>query len=507
MSHDTDPLFVTIHDLVTRILDGTATATDREGLEVLVGRSPEARSLYVAYMQETAILKWQHGLPAAEESVVLADGRPLSTGGGGFLERWRTGIAVATVAAIGLVTFFVRPRHREIPAPAAAIAAHPTDEASQTDHAITPASAATLSSQPPAAKIGVATLTRTSSVTWSNPLDKREDLTRLGCGDVLRFERGELELVFDAGVEVLVRGPAEVEVRTADYAIARLGTISARVGEDGRGFTIETPAARVIDLGTEFGLDVSPTGATEVAVFRGIVDLSVRRNDPPRRLRQGEALRVAADGSFDRVVAITSDRFPESIPRTLQAEQASPLITSVHDDNGDAGSRKFYRIVRGGLREDAQAFVDRNHQWNGVTAAGLPDFLQGLDYVMPYNDDKFANQLHVSVALAKPAVLYVLYSDSLPVAEWLRREFVDTGADVGLDEARNRFIPTRRTEVGPGASVDTVFSVWKREVTAPTTVTLGAVEVPAGREGYNMYGIAAAPLLPSAGAIQRDGHP
>jgi hypothetical protein len=493
VSPDADVLLAEIHDLATRILDGTAATADRERLERLVAESPEARRLYVAYMHDTAVLRWQHhaapsdllGDLAAPAELFGADGprRP---------RRWPgilTGLALATAA---LVAFAVLLAEHRPPAPTtpAAVADAPTAGSSA------PAADA------PATRYGVATLMRAADVVWVDD-DDRPELMRLSAGEVLRLDSGEVEVVFDAGVEVRVRGPAEFEVRAADYAVARLGAITARVGKNGRGFTIETPTARVIDLGTEFGIEVAPCGATEVAVFKGLVDLSVANDaaaaGPQRRLRQGEALRVAADGSMRRVVAIPSDRYP-SVVRPVTVDPGPAVIGRVDDDNGDAESQKFYRIVRGGLQEDAQAFVDRNHQWNGVTAAGMPEFLRGIDYIMPYNDDKFADHLHVSVELKQPATLYVLYSDSLPVPEWLQRDFVDTGADIGLDEAKNRFLPSRRTEAGPGASIDTVFSVWARVIPTPTTVTLGAVEVPVGREGYNMYGIAAGPLRAAAGA-------
>ncbi|MFM1995922.1 MAG: hypothetical protein RLZZ111_309 [Planctomycetota bacterium] len=500
MSPAADRLLAEIHDLTTRLLDGTAASADRERLERLVAESPEARRLYVAYMQDTAVLRWQHH---ASSSELLHDLSAVITPPGAASRpsrstwRWAmAGLSAVSAAMIVATTLLVQqgsvpPADPAAQAPADATAAQP---------AAAPPAAPGSAAVP--ARYGVATLMRTADVVWGDD-DDRAELMRLAAGEVLRFDSGEVEVVFDAGVEVRVRGPAEFEVRAADYAVARLGAISARVGKNGRGFTIETPTARVIDLGTEFGIDVAPCGATEVAVFKGLVDLSVGSDatavGAPRRLRQGEALRVAADGSLRRVVAIPSDRYP-SVVRPVTVDPGPAVIGSVDDDNGDAESQKFYRIVRGGLREDAQAFVDRNHQWNGATAAGIPAFLRGIDYIMPYNDDKFADSLHVSVELKRPATLYVLYSDSLPVPDWLRRDFVDTGHDIGLDEAKNRFLPSRRTDVGPGASVDTIFSVWARAVPVPTTMTLGAVEMPVGREGYNMYGIAAGPLVELPGA-------
>ena len=38
-------------------------------------------------------------------------------------------------------------------------------------------------------------------------------------------------------------------------------------------FTIKTPTATVTDLGTEFGVEVEPTGATSASVFRGVIEV------------------------------------------------------------------------------------------------------------------------------------------------------------------------------------------------------------------------------------------
>ena len=101
----------------------------------------------------------------------------------------------------------------------------------------------------------------------------------------------------------------------------------------------------------------------------------------------------------------------------------------------------------------------------------------------------------MSVDVARPATLYVFVSDRVPVPEWLRSGFVDTGLIIGLDEARSRYRPRHSTAEGAGASIDTTFSVWRRDVAQPETVVLGGISPSADRVGFNMYGIAAAPLV------------
>lgn len=461
-----DQLFEQVHDLASKCLEGTATEADGAALDALVSGSAAARDLFSRYMDETALLRWQ---AAAPDSELLRDLRGPEAESPALAFVWRrlllAGITGAALAA-GLflaLTILRRP-----------------DEA-------TPVAVA---------QGGVATLTRLANIRWTSGTRSWRELSRVGPGDVLRFDRGEAELVFDHGVEVVIRGPAHFEVRAPDRAYSSLGRIAARVGKDGQGFTIETPVAKVVDLGTEFAIEVASNGLTDVAVFDGLVDLSVnagRERNPARRLTQGEALRIDTDGRLDRLMTIPSDRFP--VARGRDTDRGSkPLILDVRDNSPAGQATKFYQIVRTGLAEDAKAYVDRNHEWNGIDRHGLPAFLAGIEYVMPFNDDKFATAFELSIDLARPAMLYVFLSDAVSVPDWLKRDFTDTGSDIGLDEGSNRFIPSRRTKRGPGQSIDTTFSVWKRRVDAPGIVTLGGIQRPADVPGFNMYGIAAAPL-------------
>lgn len=457
-------LFTEIHDLASRCLEGSATAADREALGRLVKESAGARAVYVEYMEETSLLRWQSAAPDCE---LLRDL------GGEAAEAARPGWRLVLAAAAGGILA------------AALLLAITLAERVSSD----------------VAGAGVATLTRLDNVRWGKPETQRwRELSRLTLGDVVRFESGEVEIVFDHGVEVVISGPAHFEVRAADRAFSNLGRIAARVGEDGQGFTLETPVAKVVDLGTEFAVEVTPDGLTDVAVFDGLVDLSVNAeasDRPARRLSSGEALRIDSTGKLGRLMTIPSDRFP--VPRSRPTEgRSNPLILDVRDNSpADAGT-KFYQIVRTGLAEDSRAYVDRPHEWNGVERTGMPPFLVGSEYVMPFNDDKFAPTLELSVQLARPAMLYVLLSDSVPAPDWLQRDFVDTGFDVGLDEGKNRFIPSRRTAKGPGRSIDTTFSIWSRRIEQASVVRLGGIERPADPPGFNMYGIAAAPLADQA---------
>jgi hypothetical protein len=94
--------------------------------------------------------------------------------------------------------------------------------------------------------------------------------------------------------------------------------------------------------------------------------------------------------------------------------------------------------------------------------------------------------------LARPANLYVFFDDRVPTPDWLPERFENTGVKIGLDEGPDEGIPHHRTAVGPGNSIDNVFTVWRRRCERGEVVKIGAMGTRA--DARAMYGIAAKAL-------------
>jgi hypothetical protein len=325
-------------------------------------------------------------------------------------------------------------------------------------------------------------------------------------GQHFELVEGILELTFDTGAQVKVFGPAKFEVASARSICCMRGRVTTLVGESGKGFTIETPKARIVDLGTQFGVNISEEGDTQIVVFQGSVDLTRSEAADPaakdssprwtRRLSQGDAMMLNNFGEPRRLVAVQrGDFFPSSLDRFGRGE-TPPVILDVRDNIRPDESTKCYQIVHGGLHEDVPCFVDRGHQWNGVDSAGIPEFLLGADYIMPFNDDKFIADLRVDVQLARPSTCYVLLDDNMPPPAWLRSQFKNTGLHIGMDSAKTPWHTEHANAAGPGQSIDFTFSIWSRDVPKAGVVTLGGVDPPktgTRSRGFNMYGIAVVP--------------
>jgi hypothetical protein len=154
------------------------------------------------------------------------------------------------------------------------------------------------------------------------------------------------ELTFVDGAVVTLVGPAAIVVETPGRGSLEVGKLSARVGEVARGFTIRTPGATIVDLGTEFGVSVpprdeesgQPLGQEELHVFAGVVEVNFGNEAlPPQRLFKGEALRFASrpteqvkDGGLERLAASQRARFPRTIDGDGELTSSLPLPASLH---------------------------------------------------------------------------------------------------------------------------------------------------------------------------------
>ena len=118
---------------------------------------------------------------------------------------------------------------------------------------------------------GVAVVTQSYGAQWSGQ-------TQLTIGSsvspgTVTLDTGLIQVEFYRGAVVVVEGPAELEFVSADQLICRRGRLRARVPQQAEGFAVLSPKVELVDLGTEFGMDVASDGSASVHVFDGKVEL------------------------------------------------------------------------------------------------------------------------------------------------------------------------------------------------------------------------------------------
>lgn len=101
---------------------------------------------------------------------------------------------------------------------------------------------------------------------------------------------------------MVVEGPAVLEFVNADRLICDRGRLRAHVPRQAEGFAVVSPNVELVDLGTEFGMDVSDDGSASIHVFDGKVELYESGTDRSAQTRQefneSESASVSAAGKI-----------------------------------------------------------------------------------------------------------------------------------------------------------------------------------------------------------------
>jgi hypothetical protein len=162
----------------------------------------------------------------------------------------------------------------------------------------------------------IAWLVNAQDCTWAGP----GPTGNLQAGRRLQIEHGLAEIHFDCGARVVLEGPCVLELLSGKSARLASGRLTARVPAGAQGFEVLSPHGKVIDLGTEFGVQADQ-GLTEVYVFKGKVEAL------PAHASRAESLteHQAAEMGPDRVTIRASEAAaPES--RFVRAIEPSPRI-------------------------------------------------------------------------------------------------------------------------------------------------------------------------------------
>ena len=279
MSADTDPK--ELHRLFSAKADGTLTEAEHASLCALLHRSAAARASWFAFGDaEAALLAWAQreattrsltpARPAAGDSP-SAD-RPPQHRARVYFSILAAGLVLGLAALAGISNLT-----RNILNPATA-----TDSRAEST---TPS---------------VALLSRGVNMRWKEGSTAPSPHSPLAPG-VLRLESGVAEIEFFHGARLCMEGPAEIQLISTGEAFCRSGRFRAHVPPQARGFTLRTPTGHIVDLGTDFGLDLNAP-SPEVHVFQGEVELH-RPTAQMQTLTSGIAAQLDNPSSQSRLAA------------------------------------------------------------------------------------------------------------------------------------------------------------------------------------------------------------
>ncbi len=289
-----------VRALIAAACEGTISTAEQAELDRAIAESQEVARYYCEYFQVHADLYFLastekllddlfSGLPQSTSVAGVAppglSATPVATpsvlrqawhrGMGYLSDSARFGLFFAAVSTVSLLLFFAQIR---------------LSEQADVGSGVKPAGREQAASRVPV----VARLTRAVGCRWAEHSPAMAAGTLLAQWDELQLRDGRVEIAFADGARITLTGPARLRLDSAGRATLAHGKLFARVPPAAIGFRVDTPWASITDLGTEFGVVVTPQ-QMETHVFRGAVQLDWgEQRERGERLWTGASRRITA---------------------------------------------------------------------------------------------------------------------------------------------------------------------------------------------------------------------
>jgi hypothetical protein len=253
-----------IWKLANAMCEGTISDEELRELELLLESDPVARDFYIDFIIINSEISWlirarQHSSmdlgPRISVDVLENPTKPKKTPVVEFLSNWAD--FLNQHSPLSFILLFV--------VLATMLFA--------TTYFISSRNSGTISPEP----LFAAQLTATKDCRWAMTTDAPKDMEALQTGRRLNLEKGLAEITYSNQAKVVIEGPASYTVESQMSGLLSLGKLFAQAdAAQSRQFTILTPNAKFVDMGTEFGVEIDAKGRSSLAVFSGKVNASAK---------------------------------------------------------------------------------------------------------------------------------------------------------------------------------------------------------------------------------------
>ena len=248
MSHD--PL----DQHIDALIHGTITEAEHQWLQSRLRNDAAARAFFRERMDlEAGLRTWA----ADSDFVPQLTARDTLAGKRWWLASgWHIAWMAMAASILSIVVWWTRIPDRDLPKQAEQQTEQQTGR---------PAEASSPMTLPTAPVLGK--WVAEANCVWQQPPSLADGRFTAG---LIKLESGAAELRFDSGTIVVLEGPCELMVNTADSAQLLVGTVYVNVTEVSNGFLLATPESQIIDDGTQYAVSLD-SETTEVHVFDGSV--------------------------------------------------------------------------------------------------------------------------------------------------------------------------------------------------------------------------------------------
>lgn len=155
----------------------------------------------------------------------------------------------------------------------------------------------------------LAVVTKVAAVSADNNLVIGQSINR----GKISLDAGYSEIQMSNGVTLLLEAPIQLDIRAHDLIILEKGKLVAKVPPQAIGFRVDTPSSEIIDLGTEFAVDVNEIGESQVHVLEGEVKARSSKLQTYKMLRKNQALSFSLDEKVEFIKS-SPNLFMRSLP-------------------------------------------------------------------------------------------------------------------------------------------------------------------------------------------------
>ncbi len=154
-------------------------------------------------------------------------------------------------------------------------------------------------------------------------IDTKWDGTPLAAGTTLtkasyRLVSGLARIDFSEGSHVIVQGPASFTIDRRHLELISGQAVVSCPNKASRSLVVETADARIVDLGTEYGVIATPGGSSRIQVFQGSVSVTAKANQTQRVLLGGESWQAPSTTAAALAVNFVREGDLELLERSRQ---------------------------------------------------------------------------------------------------------------------------------------------------------------------------------------------
>lgn len=192
----------------------------------------------------------------------------------------------------------------------------------------------------PPSGVQVATLDETINAKWADTEEMAIGQRFVTGSTNMLLREGCAELLFDNQARVTIEAPTEFQILTGDQIKLNYGRIYATIPEQAYGFTVSTSNGKIIDLGTEFGIQRDPYGNTELHVMKGRTNLIANTQGQKVNIAvaQGAARKLSGLSGTVETIPLQEDLFVRKIDSKSnlmwKGQLAIDLVDVVSGGNG-----------------------------------------------------------------------------------------------------------------------------------------------------------------------------